>query len=93
MVANAATVYDEQLDPDWLSIGLDELEGTQAPVLLTYGDLSPSWFYGVIAKVGENVPEAELQLIPGAGHAPHASHPLEFADAVAGFLGRVTAPV
>lgn len=87
MVSNAPTVVDEQRDPDWASIGLDELASIRVPVLLTHGAQSPEWFSGVIAKLSEVIPGATPRVLAGAGHNPHATHPAEFAAAVAGFVG------
>jgi pimeloyl-ACP methyl ester carboxylesterase len=87
MVSNAPTVVDEQRDPHGASIGLDELASIRVPVLLTHGAQSPEWFSGVIAKLSEVIPGATPRVLAGAGHNPHATHPAEFAAAVAGFVG------
>lgn len=85
MIANAGTVLAEQRDPDWASIALDELAQVPVPVLLTYGEHSPAWFYGVVEKLAAALPAATERSMPGAGHNPHATHPADFAAAVSGF--------
>jgi pimeloyl-ACP methyl ester carboxylesterase len=83
MIANAGTVLIEQRDRDWASISLDALAQMAAPVLLTYGEYGPKWFYRVIEVLAATLPAATAQPIPGAGHNPHATHPAEFAALVA----------
>lgn len=85
MIANAGTVLAEQRAPDWGSMALDELARVPVPVLLTYGEHSPAWFYGVIEKLAAALPAATERSMPGAGHNPHATHPADFAAAVTAF--------
>jgi pimeloyl-ACP methyl ester carboxylesterase len=93
MIANAGTVLDEQRDPEWASLALDELAALPVPVLLTHGEHSPAWFLGVVEKLAASLPDASVRAMAGASHNPHATHPAEFAAAVSGFAaGLAQAP-
>ena len=75
LVHNADTYLDELHDPTALSIDPSGLVATAVPLLLTYGSASPSLFRAVIDEVALLVPAARIEVLDGAGHIPHATHP------------------
>jgi pimeloyl-ACP methyl ester carboxylesterase len=83
MIFNAWATAEEMRDPGLGGIDLEALAEIEVPILITEGDQSPAWFHGIIDRLGEAVGEARLATIPGAAHAPHATHPAEFAALVA----------
>jgi pimeloyl-ACP methyl ester carboxylesterase len=85
MVANAPTFLDELRDPDAYTVDLAALAAFPAPTLLTYGDQSPPFYPPVVAKLAGAVPRAELRCFAGAGHVPHASHPVDYVATIFAF--------
>jgi pimeloyl-ACP methyl ester carboxylesterase len=73
--ANAPTYLDEMADETALSIDQSALATTTMPVLLTQGTQSPPTFPAVIAELVAVIPHAKLEILEGAGHIPHATHP------------------
>ncbi|MGW4379704.1 alpha/beta fold hydrolase [Kitasatospora sp. NPDC004531] len=86
LVANAPTFLDELADPDWQFLDLAGLSGYLGPALLTHGTESPPWFAAIVARLGEALPRAEVQVLVDAGHVPHVSHPEEYLRSLTGFL-------
>jgi pimeloyl-ACP methyl ester carboxylesterase len=76
--ANAPTYLDEMADQTALSIDTAALAPTTVPVLLTHGTESPKLFPAVIAELRQLVPTARVEVLEGAGHIPHATHPEEW---------------
>ena len=76
--ANAPTFLDELADPTTGSIDVAALAATTVPVLLTHGTESPELFPAVIAELVQLVPAARVEVLEGAGHIPHATHPDEW---------------
>ena len=72
---NAGTYLDELHDPTALSIDTAALATTAVPLLLTYGTASPKLFPAVIDDLALLVPAARIEVLDGAGHIPHATHP------------------
>lgn len=87
MTGSAAAFRDEQRDPTWNHIAPDALGDISCPVTLTQGDMSPAWFPLIVARVAELVPHADVHEYPGAGHAPHATHPADWCAHVSGVFG------
>jgi pimeloyl-ACP methyl ester carboxylesterase len=81
MVTNAPSFAAEMKDPAWSEIDLSSLS-PEIPVMLTMGDQSPAWFSAVVAAGARSVEHAEVRTIAGAGHAPHRTHPVEYAEMV-----------
>jgi pimeloyl-ACP methyl ester carboxylesterase len=92
MIESATAFAAEQRDPDWASVDLAGLSGIDLPVLLTQGDQSPPWFFGIVAKLAELVPGASTRTYHGAGHAPHLTHPNDYLATVLDFLVRSPEP-
>ena len=86
--ANAPTFLDELDDPTALTIDIAALADTTVPVLLTHGTESPELFPAVIAELVKQVPAAHVEVLEGAGHLPHATHPAEWVDRVTAFHER-----
>jgi pimeloyl-ACP methyl ester carboxylesterase len=76
--ANAATYLDELADQTALSIDNAALAATSVPLLVTHGTESPKLFPAVIAEFRNLVPAARVEVLEGAGHIPHATHPEEW---------------
>jgi pimeloyl-ACP methyl ester carboxylesterase len=88
MVRSARAFAAEQRDPDWASIDEAALGRIECPVLLTQGDHSPRWFLPIVARLAELIDGVALHTYPGAGHAPHLTHPGDYLTATTAFLGR-----
>jgi pimeloyl-ACP methyl ester carboxylesterase len=86
---NAPTWLDEQSDPDWDKIDLESLADFPQPVLLTRGDPTKIYFPPVVEELSRTLPHAEQQVIRGASHVPHITHPAEYAETIAAFVARV----
>ena len=70
---NARTFLDELADDTALTIDTAALASTRVPVLLTHGTRSPALFPAVIAELRRLIP-AQIAVLEGAGHVPHATH-------------------
>ena len=55
------------------------------PVLLTQGGASLPWFAPIMEALGAAAPHAERATIEEAGHAPHQSHPGDYAAILSSF--------
>jgi pimeloyl-ACP methyl ester carboxylesterase len=82
-VRNAGTFAGESHDPAWADIDLEGLRSIGFPVLLTQGDQSPPFFGKIIARLAKAMDGAEMKTLPGAGHAPHMTHPAEYVAVIA----------
>ena len=82
---NAPTLLDEAHDPEAYTVDLAALAAFPRPALLTYGDQSLPYFPPIVRKLGAVPPRAEVRLLAGVGHVPHATHPDEYAATVAAF--------
>jgi pimeloyl-ACP methyl ester carboxylesterase len=78
LVANAPTYLDELADETALSIDNAALAATTVPLLLTHGTESPKLFPAVIGELLRLVPAARVEVLEGAGHIPHATHPAQW---------------
>ena len=77
---------EEYTDPDSLRPAPGELSELLLPILLTTGGQSPPFLReigAVLAAELTNVVELDL---PGAGHAPHLTHPNEYTGVLLSFL-------
>jgi pimeloyl-ACP methyl ester carboxylesterase len=73
--ANAPTYLDELADPTAQSIDTAALAEATVPLLMTHGTDSPALFPAVIAELATLMPAARVDVLEGAGHIPHATHP------------------
>jgi pimeloyl-ACP methyl ester carboxylesterase len=90
--ANAQTFLDEVADETAWSVDTAALAANDVPLLLTHGTESPALFPATVAEVAKLVPEARVEVLAGAGHIPHATHPEAWTDCLLAFheqlLGR-----
>lgn len=80
--AHADTWLDQSRDPERLALRPALLQDYPYQVVLSHGDSGPTAYDGVVQALVAALPQAKLRVIPGAGHAPHLSHPQEFAALV-----------
>lgn len=83
--ANARTFLDEYLDPTSGSIDTAALAATNVPLMFTGGTASPPFFAAIIAELALLVPAARVEVIAGAGHIPHATHPRQWTATLSSF--------
>jgi pimeloyl-ACP methyl ester carboxylesterase len=83
---NAPTFLDELQDAKWADLDVSALSRFSSPALLTEGDQSPPWFPKIMANLAGAIDGAERLTFPGAGHAPHLTHPDEYVRAVTEFI-------
>ncbi|MCI4364813.1 MAG: alpha/beta hydrolase [Thermoplasmata archaeon] len=77
---------EEYSDPDSLRLPPGLLSELMLPILLTSGSESPRFLTDIRHVLTAQLPNVtELQL-PGAGHAPHVTHPSEYAGLLLSFL-------
>ena len=84
-IENAPTFLDEANDLEQLHFDLDWIRGFTQPVLLTMGDQSPPPFAPVVANFAGTFSNVHVLTVPGAGHIPHTTHPVTYADAIIPF--------
>ncbi len=68
------------------AIGPGVLAGVTQPVLQLVGSASPAWFLEGAQALHARLPDGRLEIIEGARHAAHHSHPVEFTSRVEAFL-------
>lgn len=64
---------------------LDVLPGLRIPVLLIAGALDEP-YVAHAAAMAERLPDARVEIVPGAGHAVHVEQPIRYASLVRSFL-------
>jgi pimeloyl-ACP methyl ester carboxylesterase len=89
--ANAGTFLGELDDPTAVSIDNAALAATTTPLLLTHGTRSPRLFPAAIAELAGLVPAAHVEVLEGAGHVPHSTHPQEWIARLLAFHDRCEA--
>jgi pimeloyl-ACP methyl ester carboxylesterase len=85
---NAPTYLDELADQTALSIDTAALATTTVPLLLTHGTESPEIFPAVITELAQVVPAARVEVLEGAGHIPHTTHPEDWLACLLAFHAR-----
>jgi pimeloyl-ACP methyl ester carboxylesterase len=85
-VANAGTWLDQARDPDRLAATEEAVAAYPRPVLITTGDRTPPHYPPVMGRLHDALPASRLTTIPGAGHAPHLSHPETYSEVLAAFF-------
>lgn len=84
---NAPAFVAEERDPGWSGLDTDALNAFTGRILLTTGDAAPLWLRLLVDRIAVLLPAAQTATIAGAGHAPHLTHPAEYAELVTAFLG------
>ncbi|MDP2878003.1 MAG: pimeloyl-ACP methyl ester esterase BioH [Sulfuricella sp.] len=64
----------------------DRAATIKTPTLLLHGGRDMLTPVGAAHWLAEQMPEARLEVLPGAAHAPFLSHPMEFTEMITGFL-------
>jgi pimeloyl-[acyl-carrier protein] methyl ester esterase len=64
----------------------DRAATIKTPTLLLHGGRDMLTPVGAAHWLAKKMPEARLEVLPGAAHAPFLSHPVEFTEIVTGFL-------
>ena len=85
-VAHAPTFLDETRDPERRALDLGGLAAFRGPVLLTYGEQSPSFYAPIVFRVAAALPQAETRVIADASHAPYRTNPDEYVTIIASFF-------
>jgi pimeloyl-ACP methyl ester carboxylesterase len=67
---------------------VDSLPSIAVPVLVIVGEKDKPFLAGS-SYMAEKIPDAELVVIPGAGHAPNVTHTAEFDARLRTFLDRL----
>jgi pimeloyl-[acyl-carrier protein] methyl ester esterase len=65
----------------------DRVTMIKTPTMLLHGGRDLLTPVGAAHWLAEQMPEARLEVLPGAAHAPFLSNPVEFTKIVTGFLG------
>jgi len=86
LLGNAPTFLDEARDPEALRFDPAALRSFDRPLLLTGGSQSPPHFAPVLDALAQALPQAQRHTFEGAGHLPHQSHPVAYAERVRAFL-------
>jgi pimeloyl-ACP methyl ester carboxylesterase len=86
MVDSAPAFAAEQEDEEWASVDLDGLREADVSLLLTQGDQSPPWFPPIVTELARAIGSTRVLTYPGAGHAPHLTHPADYLPVVTDFL-------
>ena len=66
---------------------IEALPSIAVPTLVVVGELDEAFLAGS-RYMTEKMPDAELAVIAGAGHAPPVTHPAEFNAVLRAFLAR-----
>ena len=86
IIENAPTFLDEVNDSEQLTFDLEWIKAFPRPALLTTGGQSPAIFAPVIAKLAGALPDVKVVTFSGAGHIPHVTHPVTYAEAITDFI-------
>jgi pimeloyl-ACP methyl ester carboxylesterase len=93
LMSNAPTFLDEMRDPGSWTADLAALAAIRCPILLTHGGESLPFWQHVVAQFAAVLPQAQMQVIAGAGHNAHGTHPEAYVAAITAFLAAAdTAP-
>lgn len=92
-VAHADTWLDQSRDPDRLAVRPELLADYPNPIVISHGSASLPTYEPVARIVADALPRARRHVVEGAGHAPHLSHPAEFAELVRETARLLGAPV
>jgi pimeloyl-ACP methyl ester carboxylesterase len=81
-VANAGTWLDQSRDPTRLAVRPELLAGYPHPLVVSHGEASLPTYSQIVALIVAALPRSRRQVVRDAGHAPHLSHPADFAELV-----------
>ncbi|MCE8037642.1 MAG: alpha/beta fold hydrolase [Halomonadaceae bacterium] len=87
-IAHAPTWLDQARDPTRLDIVPERFSNLRVPVCLTTGTHGLPWYAPTMARLARLIPDARLVTVPGAGHAPHLTHPHQWAQLALDFIGK-----
>jgi pimeloyl-ACP methyl ester carboxylesterase len=65
-----------------------DLSSVRAPTLVAVGEHDKADFHAIAERLARELPDAELVVIPGAGHLPSLEQPEVTAELVTRFLAR-----
>ena len=85
-IAHAHTWLDQSRDPERLELAPDLLKQARFPVLLTRGGRSTPAFAPGVEAICAATPGAAERVLDEAGHFPHISHPLAYAETLLEFI-------
>lgn len=85
-VAHASTWLDQARDPTRLDIVPERFTRLQMPVCLSTGTHGLPWYSPTMARLAHLIPDVRLVPIPGAGHAPHLTHPDQWVQLALSFF-------
>lgn len=92
ITANAATVPDDLRDGwDAGSVDVEALAVSSVPLLISSGSASPKMEAAAAVELNRRLPAARLEVIEGAGHIPHRTHPDHYTAMLTAFIDTVTA--
>jgi pimeloyl-ACP methyl ester carboxylesterase len=83
-MASSGTFVQEAADPLAWGLEVDALSDFPGEVQVTRGDVGGVLFEQLVERLADLLPGARRDVIEGAGHAPHLSHPDQLARTVAG---------
>jgi pimeloyl-ACP methyl ester carboxylesterase len=86
---NADTWLDQSRDPDRLAVRPELLLGYPHPIVVSHGSTSLPAYGPVATMIAAALPGARRHVVAGASHAPHLSHPADFAELVLDTARRV----
>lgn len=70
----------------------EALAALRCPTLLLAGEHDPIWPPAAIQGIADAMPDARMEVIPGAGHSPYFEQPDAFNARLAAFLGDAARP-
>lgn len=92
ITANADTVPDDLREVwDASSVDVEALSASSIPILISSGTDSPEMEAAAAVELGRRLPGARLEMMEGANHIPHRTHPDEYVALLTSFLDRVAA--
>lgn len=92
ITANATTVPDDLRDGwDATSVDVAAVAAADVPMLISSGSASPKMEAAAAVELSRRLPAARFEVIEGAGHIPHRTHPDYYARMLTSFIDSVTA--
>jgi pimeloyl-ACP methyl ester carboxylesterase len=88
---NAGAWRDEMADAEAFTIDPTALAAFHRPAMITLGSESPPHFARIADALAAALPDATVDVVPGAGHLPHLTHPREYAALLKKFASAAAA--